>query len=139
MLVKLVGMSAIVLSAFAFQSNDEIINSTNKTIVNDIDGKIEWDSESISVGDIEKGIPINIEFEFKNVGKTPVIVSNVKAGCGCTNVDFPKRSIGPGETSSVTAIYNAKTPGKFSKSISVSSNASAIPFELKFNGNVVTE
>lgn len=126
-------MSAIVIASMAFKSSSQL------EIENNIDGKIEWASETISVGDIKKGIPIDIEFEFKNVGETPVIVSDVKAGCGCTNVDFPKRSISPGETSSVTAIYNAKTPGKFTKSISVSSNASAIPYELKFKGNVVVE
>jgi len=129
MLLKLVGISALVFSLFAFQSS-------NNSITNTVDAQIEWHSESINLGDITKDVPIDIEFEFTNVGKTPVIISDVKAGCGCTSVDFSEGAIAPGKSSTITAIYNAKTPGKFTKSIKVSSNASAVPYHLSFNGVV---
>ena len=132
MLVKLVGLGAIVFSAFAFQTKN-----VSESSLNNADAKLEWESESIALGNIEKGVPVDIVFEFTNVGANPVILSDVKAGCGCTDLNFSKAPIPVGKSSSITATYNAKTPGKFSKSISVSSNATAIPFELKFNGVVV--
>ncbi len=137
MLLKLVGASALVFTLSAFQSKENINDQSSfQSISKTVDAEIEWQSESISLGDISKGVPVDIKFQFTNVGKTPVIVSDVKAGCGCTSVDFPEQAIAPGKTSFVTAIYNAKTPGKFKKSISVSSNASALPYNLTFNGVV---
>lgn len=85
----------------------------------------------------EEGGPISHEFIFTNTGKAPVIVSNVKASCGCTTPSWTKEPIAPGEKGTVVAQYNPKNrPGAFRKSITVTSNAEPSTNVLYIKGNV---
>ena len=63
-------------------------------------------------------------FEFVNNGTEPLILSEVRASCGCTTPDWTKEPVAPGAVGFVKATYNAKgRPGMFEKSITVKSNA----------------
>lgn len=64
------------------------------------------------------------KFKFKNVDTVPVIISNVKASCGCTTPIWPKGPIAPGDSAEVEVGYNTKFVGPFTKSITVSTSAS---------------
>lgn len=67
-------------------------------------------------------------FEFKNNGQAPLIIKKVEASCGCTTPEWPKSPIGPGQTGVIKVGYNpAGRPNKFSKSITVHSNATTNP------------
>jgi Protein of unknown function (DUF1573) len=48
-----------------------------------------------------------------------VVIETVTPGCGCTKSDYTKEPIKPGKTGTITATYNAATPGKFSKQVRV--------------------
>lgn len=98
---------------------------------------IVWKSESIDLGEIPQGKPKAIEFEFKNTGKTAVIITNVKASCGCTATDYTKTPIQPGETAKITATYNAANKGAFTKTVTVTTNAEETPKVLTFKGTVI--
>ncbi|MCX7607095.1 MAG: DUF1573 domain-containing protein [Bacteroidia bacterium] len=59
-------------------------------------------------------------FSFKNVGKEPVRVVDVKASCGCTSPSWSKDPIAPGKEGFVEAQYSAwGRPGAFSKTLTV--------------------
>ncbi len=90
----------------------------------------------ISLGDIPQGIPVDISFEMVNEGTGPLIIDGAKPSCGCTGVEYPKTPIKPGESAEITAIYNAKSAGAFTKTITVSSNAGEKTQILKFTGVV---
>ena len=64
-------------------------------------------------------------FNFTNVGTAPLIINQAFASCGCTVPTFTKDPIKPGEKGSIDVKYNGKglVPGKFSKTITVRSNA----------------
>lgn len=63
-------------------------------------------------------------FTFKNEGMAPLILSNVKASCGCTTPAWSKEPIEPGQTGSITVTYNANgRPGRFEKTVTITSNA----------------
>jgi hypothetical protein len=98
---------------------------------------ISWKSESIDLGEIPQNKPKEINFEFKNTGKTAVVISNVKASCGCTATDYTKTPIQPGETAKVTATYNAAAKGAFTKTVTVTTNAEEAPKVLSFKGTVI--
>jgi hypothetical protein len=98
---------------------------------------IVWKSEQIDLGSIPQNKPKNIDFEFKNTGKTAVIITNVKASCGCTATDYTKTPIQSGETAKVTATYNAAAKGAFSKTVTVTTNADETPKVLSFKGVVI--
>lgn len=77
-------------------------------------------------------------FKFKNEGAEPLVLSNVKASCGCTTPNWTKQPIEPGETGEVTATYNPNgRPGNFNKTITVTCNASNSPVRLTIKGKVI--
>jgi|GEM_PF-3009067 Protein of unknown function (DUF1573). len=52
-------------------------------------------------GEIEAGTTITHEFTIKNEGRAPLVISEVRAGCGCIVSDFD-RDIAPGESGQVS-------------------------------------
>lgn len=98
---------------------------------------ISWKSEQIDLGEIPQNKPKAVDFEFKNTGKTAVIITNVKASCGCTATDYTKTPIQPGATAKVTATYNAAAKGVFNKTVTVTTNAEEAPKVLSFKGTVI--
>ncbi|MEO0059809.1 MAG: hypothetical protein RLZZ312_1456 [Bacteroidota bacterium] len=83
---------------------------------------ISWKSETIDVGEIIQNKPKQITFEFKNTGKTDVLITSAQGSCGCTATDYTKTPIKSGQSGSVTATYNAVAVGAFTKSVTVSTN-----------------
>ena len=76
-----------------------------------------------------------MDFEFKNIGTEPIILSGVQASCGCTTPTWPKEPILPGKTAKVTATYNTQgRPGNFVKTITINSNVGTKV--VKITGNV---
>jgi hypothetical protein len=98
---------------------------------------ITWTSEVIDLGEIPQGTPKTVEFEFKNSGKTNVIITDVKASCGCTAADYTKAPIKPGGNAKVAATYNAAAKGPFSKTLTVTTNAETTPKVLTIKGTVI--
>lgn len=81
--------------------------------------------------------PQTYEFKFTNTGGTPLIVSNVKASCGCTTPDWTKEPVLPGKTGFVKATYDPKNrPGPFNKTITITSNAENATVVLTIKGDV---
>ena len=87
-------------------------------------------------GTIVQGADGNSEFKFTNKGKTPLILNNVQASCGCTVPEWPREPIAPGQSGSIKVKYNTAIVGTFSKSITVSSNALNGTVMLQIKGNV---
>lgn len=85
----------------------------------------------------EDGGPISHAFTFVNTGEAPLVISQVKASCGCTTPSWPKEPIAPGDTGVVVAQYNPlNRPGAFRKSITVTSNADPATRVLYIKGGV---
>lgn len=78
-------------------------------------------------------------FEFKNNGKTPVIITNVQTSCGCTAAEKPTEPIEKGKSSKIVVNYDTKRVGQFTKTITVTTNASAEPIILTITGKVLPE
>jgi len=98
---------------------------------------ITWKEDSFNFGDIEKGKPVSHEFAFTNTTKNTVLITNVKASCGCTATNYTKTPIKPGETGIVTATFNAANAGPFSKNITVTTNDSDVNKILSIKGKVL--
>lgn len=110
---------------------------TTDATKNMVPSGITWKEESHSFGDIEKGKPVSHEFSFKNTTKQTVLLTNVKASCGCTATNYTKTPVKPGETGTVTATFNAASAGSFSKTITVTTNDSDVNKVLTIKGKVL--
>ena len=99
--------------------------------------QITFSEEKHSFGEIEEGPKVNHEFMFINTGTEPLVLSNVKASCGCTTPSWPKEPILPGEEGSIMVTYNtARRVGSFNKSITITSNSSETTKVLYISGKV---
>lgn len=100
---------------------------------------ISFEKQEINVGTITEGEKVEAVFKVTNTGKSPLIISDVKAACGCTVPNWPKEPIEPGKTVKILAVFDSEgKPGNNTKSITVFSNAPAPhhQVEAKFNVTV---
>ena len=107
------------------------VNAQDKT------AKIEFKSETIDYGTIEKGADGTRTFEFTNTGEAPLIISKVKSSCGCTVPSWSKEAILPGATGEIKVKYDTKRVMPIRKTITVTSNAERPTIALKIKGNVI--
>ena len=99
--------------------------------------KISFTELEHNYGTIEKGGNGECEFVFKNEGNEPLILSNVKASCGCTTPSYTQKPVMPGETGTIKVKYNTNNVGGFSKTVTVTSNAVDNPrVVLRIKGTV---
>ena len=99
--------------------------------------KIEFKTDVIDYGTIEKGANGVRVFEFTNTGNAPLIISNVKSTCGCTVPKKPEGPIMPGETGEISVKYDTNRVNPIRKTITVTSNAETPTVALKIKGVVV--
>jgi len=110
------------------------------TLLSIAQGKFSFSEESYDFGTVVEGVQAKHTFNFTNTGDAPIVISGVRASCGCTTPQWPKEPIPPGGNGEITAIYNSKGRlNAFNKSIRVTSNAVEATKTLYIKGNVVTE
>jgi len=100
---------------------------------------ISWDKTVHDFGVFKEEAGIQTaKFDFVNTGNAPLYLTNVKASCGCTATDYTKEPIQPGAKGYVTASYNpANRPGKFNKSITVTTNEFQPTSVIRITGEVI--
>jgi hypothetical protein len=130
-----ISMLALTLGLMSFSAIAPANALTSK--VSSVASSILWKSESIDVGQIPQNTPKAINYEFKNTGKTTLIITNVKGSCGCTATDYTKTPILPGKSGKVTATYNAANKGAFTKTVTVTTNVETTPKVLTLKGIVI--
>ena len=96
-----------------------------------------FDNLEYDYGTIEKGGDGNCVFTFTNKGQKPLVLSNVRASCGCTVPQWPREPIAPGEQGKIKVKYNTNIAGNFNKTITVNSNAANSMVRLRVKGQVV--
>lgn len=87
----------------------------------------------------EKDGDVKHEFKFTNEGDSALIITNVRASCGCTTPSWTKTPVEPGKTGKISVKYSTRNrPGKFTKSIMVSTNNPNVGSErLIIRGEVI--
>ncbi len=102
-------------------------------------GVFEFESSVIDYGTIAHNADGVRAFKFKNVGNAPIVITNVKGSCGCTVPTKPDGAIMPGETAEIGVKYATDRVGAFSKTVTVTSNASEPTVVLKIKGTVLAD
>ncbi len=107
------------------------MNAQDKT------AKIDFKSDTIDYGTIEKGSNGVRVFEFTNTGDAPLIISKVTSSCGCTIPKKPDEAILPGKTGVIEVKYDTNRVSPIRKTITVISNADTPTVALKIKGEVI--
>jgi len=85
---------------------------------------ITFEREIYDFEKIKEGEKAEHEFKFKNTGKSPLIISNATATCGCTIPETPKEPILPGKEGVIKVVFNSEGKvGMQDKVVTVVSNA----------------
>ena len=115
-------------------------NSEDKIDDNLIDNGAEitivWD-ETINFGEIIRGKDKNIEFIIQNTGTGNLIITNAKASCGCTKLEYPKEIIKPGNKEHIKVTFNSNKTGEKKKNITLTTNATPSIKILTIEGMVL--
>ena len=98
--------------------------------------KIEFKTETVDYGVIEKGSDGVRVFEFTNTGDMPLKIAKVSSSCGCTIPKKPEEPIMPGESGEIQVKYDTNRVGPIRKAITVISNADTPTKILKIKGTV---
>jgi hypothetical protein len=81
---------------------------------------------------------VTTTFEFTNEGMAPLVLTNVRASCGCTTPKWTHEPIEPGQKGTITVTYNPSgRPGRFQKTVTVTSNAQEATTKLYIKGEVI--
>lgn len=132
-----ISMLVLALSLMSFSAIAPVKSLVSETKAATAESTIVWKAETIDVGQIPQGTPKAIVYEFKNTGKTAVVITQVQGSCGCTATDYTKEPIQPGKSAKVTATYNAANKGAFTKTVTVTTSAETTPKILTLKGTVI--
>ncbi|WP_326984882.1 DUF1573 domain-containing protein [Chryseobacterium sp. MYb264] len=83
---------------------------------------ITFDKTTFDYGTVKPSSDGTRFFTVTNTGDKPLVLSNVKASCGCTTPEFKTDPIMPGKSAQIKVGYNTAINGPFNKMIEVFSN-----------------
>lgn len=117
-------------------SNAPVSNETANASTGD-KTTIEFEKMEFNFGEIKAGEKVNYKFKFKNTGKSPLIIQDAKASCGCTVPNFTKDPVEPNGTGEIAVSFDsAGKEGAQTKTVTVTSNAEPATTTLTIKGFV---
>jgi hypothetical protein len=87
----------------------------------------------------EDGGNVSAIFTITNNTNEAIVLTNVRASCGCTTPSWTKEPIEPGKTGTVTATYSPKgRPGPFEKTVTITTTGNPEKIVVRIKGTVET-
>ena len=104
---------------------------------------IDFDSKVMDYGTIAHNSDGLREFKFVNNGTKPLVIKNAKGRCGCTVPSYKKKDgsseWAPGESGTIQVKYATNRIGKFTKTITLTTNTpDNRPVILTIKGEVLS-
>jgi|TARA_B100000767_G_scaffold50838_1_gene46148 hypothetical protein len=129
-------LSLLVMSVFTIANSQSVITSDAPKNVESTNVTIDFVSKVMDYGTIEHNSDGARKFVFTNNGTEPLLIKNAKGSCGCTVPTWPREPIAPGVTAEIGVKYATNRVGKFTKTITLTTNASKKPVILTIKGEV---
>lgn len=91
-------------------------------------------------GDIKPDEVVKHTFSFTNTGKTPLLIADATASCGCTTPNWTKEPIAPGAKGTLDVQFDSKgKQGLISKQVNVRANTQPATTTIIIKGNILTK
>ena len=91
-------------------------------------------------GDIQPGSKVRHTFSFTNTGKSPLLIADATASCGCTTPSWTKEPVAPGAKGTMEVQFDSQgKSGLISKQVSVRANTQPNMTVIYIKGNVLTK
>lgn len=95
-----------------------------------------FEAMDVPYGDIDQHSEPLRNLAFTNTGAEPLVIKSARGSCGCTVPIWPKEPIMPGESANIEIRYATDRIGKFSKTVTITTNETGDPHVIKVHGNV---
>ncbi len=114
-------------------SQDEMLkDAQSKPLTN-----VALSESQFDFGKIKKGDHKEHTYEITNTGENPLIISQVKPGCGCTVPDYTKEPILPGKKGLITLKFDSSNfDGLVNKQAEVYANVEKAPIVITFSADI---
>lgn len=100
-------------------------------------GVFKFEEETHDFGTVPEGPLAEYDFEFKNTGKSPIVITEAHGSCGCTVPKWPSEPILPKHKAVIHVAYTTNgRQGMINKDVIITSNAQQNPMRLHITGNV---
>ena len=133
--MNIIALLGIFIAAWTINLNaqDKAITLLSK---NEKSQVIHWEATTLELGKVTYQQPVEVQFKFTNKSAAPILITKVKASCGCTATSYPTEPVAPGKTALIKAKYSAATKGQFHKTIVVTTNSEPASQVLTLKGSV---
>jgi|TARA_B110000240_G_scaffold114701_1_gene128678 hypothetical protein len=126
----------MLVTGFTLVSAQNVITTDVPQTEESSNATIDFVSKVVDYGTIEHNADGARKFVFTNNGTEPLLIKNAKGSCGCTVPTWPREAIAPGATAEIGVKYATNRVGKFTKTITLTTNASKKPVILTVKGEV---
>ncbi len=86
------------------------------------DPRLVIDNQRLNFGRIPLGSKVRRSFKITNAGDVPLIISEIRSGCGCLAISMPENTIAPQQTSDLYVTLGAEFARKQMVSLLVKTN-----------------
>lgn len=95
-------------------------------------------ADTVDMGRIHEGERIRQDFWLRNDSSKPLLILTVRTSCGCTQVDFSKTPLAPGELTPFSFTFDSRGFNGFVfKHISVSTSLATEPYQMVLLGEII--
>lgn len=67
---------------------------------------VSFDRTEADFGNVESGDPVHLEYVMTNNSNGAVAILSARASCGCTEPDYPKKPVMPGQSAIIKVTFN---------------------------------
>ncbi|GAB2794887.1 hypothetical protein HNQ93_002925 [Hymenobacter luteus] len=91
-------------------------------------------------GDIKPGDVVKHTFEFTNTGKSPLLIENATASCGCTTPNWTKEPIAPGGKGTIDVQFDSHgKSGIQNKEVAIQANTQPSITKVVIKTNILSD
>ena len=91
-------------------------------------------------GDIKPGEVVKHTFTFTNTGKSPLLIENATASCGCTTPNWTKEPIAPGGKGTIDVQFDRQgKTGLQNKQVSIRANTQPTLTQIAIRTNILPD
>ena len=134
--MKKILLSLALVTGFTLVNAQNVMTADAPKTEESTNVTIDFVSKVVDYGTIDHNADGARKFVFTNNGTEPLLIKNAKGSCGCTVPTWPREAIAPGATAEIGVKYATNRVGKFTKTITLTTNASKKPVILTVKGEV---
>lgn len=90
--------------------------------------------ETIDMGAFDWSEEKEATLIIRNIGAVSLAVENIVTSCGCTSVEYSRKSVSVKDSLVINVKYKAESPGYFNKDIAIYCNVPSSPVHVKLSG-----